>query len=77
MLEILDFEEAWTGRRSEALKGEAIRAVLGMPPAAYYMRLGRTIDAPEALEARPMLVNRLLRMRQARERRRCARVQRG
>jgi hypothetical protein len=75
--EILDFEEAWTGRRDESAKEEAIRATLGIPPATFYMRLSRVIDTPEALEARPMLVKRLLRMRDERERIRAARVRRA
>jgi len=59
MTELLDFEEQWP--RWSGRKDEAIRARFGIPPARYFQLLGRVIQTREALEARPMLVNRLRR----------------
>lgn len=60
---LLDFEEQWP--RWSSRKDEAIRATLGMTPARYFQLLLRAIDTTEALEARPMLVRRLRRRRDA------------
>jgi hypothetical protein len=73
--ELLDFEETCT-LRGQA-RQEAIRATLGIPPARYFQLLSRVIDMTEALEANPMLVKRLRRLRDARlaeQRRRLSRV---
>ncbi len=48
-------------------KEEFIRRELGVTPARYYQLLGRLLDQPSALEHDPMLVNRLRRVRDARE----------
>jgi len=61
MTELLDFEEQWP--RWSGRKDEAIRARFGVPPARYFQLLEHAIDTREALEARPMLVRRLLRQR--------------
>ncbi len=63
MMELLDFEEQWP--RWSGRKDEVIRARFGMPPARYFQLLHRTIDTAAALEARPMLVRRLRRVRDA------------
>lgn len=67
MTDLLDFEEQWW--RWSGRKEEAIRARFGVPPARYFQLLERVIDTREALEARPMLVRRLLRQRTAHPRR--------
>jgi len=69
---LLDFEAEW--RRHAGAKEEAIRADLGLSPARYYQLLGRLIDTVEALEHDPMLVKRLRRVRDARDRERVARA---
>lgn len=68
MTELLDFEEQWP--RWSGRKDEAIRARFDVPPARYFQLLEHAIDTREALEARPMLVRRLLRQRAADGRRR-------
>ncbi|WP_082406550.1 DUF3263 domain-containing protein [Microbacterium sp. No. 7] len=65
-LTLLAFEDRW-GAQSAA-KEEAIRAELHLTPARYYQLLSRIIDTREALEAHPVLVNRLRRMRDAKRR---------
>lgn len=60
-VELLDFEERWP--RWSGQKDEAIRARFGVPPARYFQLLLRAIDTAAALEARPMLVRRLRRVR--------------
>lgn len=47
-------------------KSEAIRTELGLSGARYYRILGGLIEQPAALRHDPLLVNRLLRMRDAR-----------
>lgn len=49
-------------------KEEAIRAELQLTPARYYQLLGRLIDSVDALAEDPLLVGRLRRSRDARER---------
>ncbi len=61
--ELLDFEEAWP--RWSGRKDEAIRARFDVTPARYFQILHRTIDTPEALAERPLLVHRLRRRRDA------------
>lgn len=60
---LLDFEEQWP--RWSGRKDEAIRARFHITPARYFQILLRAIDTVEALEARPMLVRRLRRRRDA------------
>mgnify|MGYP001042126432 CR=1 FL=1 len=69
---LLDFESAW--HRHGGAKEEAIRAELGLAPARYYQLLGRLIDTEDALAHDPMLVKRLRRIRDERQRARLARV---
>jgi hypothetical protein len=68
---ILAFEAEW--RRHAGAKEDAIRAELGLAPARYYQLLGRLLDSAAALEHDPMLIKRLRRLRDARERARLAR----
>ena len=63
-LAVLDFEA--TAPRSLGAKEEAIRHELGMTPVRYYQRLNVLLDSGEALAARPQLVRRLQRVREAR-----------
>lgn len=62
-LDLLDFEEHWP--RWSGAKDEAIRARFGVTPARYFQLLLRTIDTAEAEAARPLLVHRLRRRRDA------------
>lgn len=69
---LLDFESRWT--RHGAAKEEAVRRELGLAPARYYQLLERLVDDQDALAHDPMLVHRLRRLRDARERERRARA---
>lgn len=62
--ELLAFEEKW-GRdpKRHGLELEACYSDLGIPPARYFLLIGRAIDTREALEVNPMLVHRLRRIR--------------
>ncbi len=64
--DLLDFESRWV--RHGAAKEEAVRAELALTPARYYQLLGRLIDDADALAYDPMLVHRLRRVRESRER---------
>ena len=68
---ILDFEHTWW--QYPGAKEEAIRELFDMSATRYYQVLNAIIDMPEALEASPMLVKRLRRMRDARQKARSAR----
>lgn len=59
--EFLAFESEW--RRHRSAKEEAIRARFGIPPARYYQLLNRVLETREAIELDPILVRRLLRVR--------------
>ena len=63
---LLDFESHWP--RHTAAKEETIRVELGITPGRYYQLLNRAIETREALETHPMLVRRLLRLRDQRAR---------
>ena len=68
--ELLDFErESW---KLDIPKQRAIRERFGFSAARYHQLLARVLDRPEALSYDPMLVRRLLRIRDARRRRRIA-----
>jgi hypothetical protein len=71
-LAILKFEAEWL--RHAGAKEEAIRADLGLSPARYYQLLARLIDTTDAQEQDPMLVKRLRRIRDERQRARVARA---
>lgn len=62
---ILDFEENWF--TSTVPKEQAIMERFGTSATRYYQRLNLLIDMPEALEAKPLLVKRLRRLRSQRQ----------
>ena len=69
-LEILAFERQWwkyAGSKEQAIKG------LRRGSTRYYQVLNALLDTPEALEADPMLIKRLRRMRASRQRARTSR----
>lgn len=61
---VLDFERAWW--KYAGAKEQAIRETFGISSARHYQRLNALLDRPEALEHDPLLVRRLLRLRDAR-----------
>jgi hypothetical protein len=69
---ILDFEEH--APASSARKEVAIRQELGLTAPRYQQLLGSLIEKPAALAYAPMLVGRLLRLREARAEARRART---
>jgi hypothetical protein len=69
--EILDFERQWW--KYAGAKETAVREKFDMSATRYYQVLNALIDRPEALEADPLLVRRLRRLRAARQRQRSAR----
>lgn len=69
--EMLAFERHWW--RHPGAKETAIRDRFGMPPTRYYQALNALVDRPAALAADPLLVQRLRRLRSARQRTRSSR----
>ena len=69
--EILAFERQWW--KYAGAKEQAIRDQFQMSATRYYQVLNALIDRPEALEADPLLVRRLRRLRASRQRQRSAR----
>jgi hypothetical protein len=69
--EILEFERQWW--KYAGAKETAVREKFDMSSTRYYQVLNALIDKPEALEADPLLVRRLRRLRAARQRQRSAR----
>jgi hypothetical protein len=69
--EILDFERQWW--KYAGAKETAVREMFDMSSTRYYQVLNALIDRPEALEADPLLVRRLRRLRATRQRQRSAR----
>ncbi len=69
--QILEFERQWW--KYAGAKEQAVRELFDMSATRYYQLLNALIDRPEALEADPMLVKRLRRLRSARQRARSAR----
>jgi len=69
--EILAFERQWW--KYAGAKEAAVRDKFDMSSTRYYQVLNALIDRPEALEADPLLVRRLRRLRAARQRQRSAR----
>ena len=72
---ILAFERQWW--RHAGAKEQAIREEFGLSAARYYQLLGALIDRPAALKHDPMLVKRLLRLRETRLAARIARTRRS
>ena len=68
---VLDFERQWW--KYAGAKEQAVRELFDMSATRYYQLLNALIDRPEALAHDPMLVKRLRRMRQTRQRARSAR----
>jgi len=69
--EIIAFERQWW--KYAGAKEQAIKELFDMSATRYYQVLNALIDTPEALEADPMLVKRLRRLRASRQRARSAR----
>ncbi len=69
--EILGFERQWW--KYAGAKEQAVRDKFDMSSTRYYQVLNALIDRPEALEADPLLVRRLRRLRSQRQRQRSAR----
>ena len=69
--EILAFERQWW--KYAGAKEQAVRELFDMSATRYYQVLNALIDTPAALEADPMLVKRLRRLRASRQRQRSAR----
>ena len=69
--EILAFERHWW--KYAGAKEQAVRELFDMSATRYYQVLNALLDRPEALEADPMLVKRLRRLRASRQRARSAR----
>ena len=67
---ILDFEKSWW--QAKAAKEIEIRDRFDMSASPYYQILNSLIDRPEALAHDPLLVKRLRRMREQRQRNRSA-----
>lgn len=72
---LLDFERAWW--KFAASKDEGIREQFGMSTTRYYQALNALLDDPAALAYDPLLVRRLRRERDRRQRERSARRLRG
>ncbi|RZU34335.1 DUF3263 domain-containing protein [Blastococcus saxobsidens] len=70
--EMLGFERQWW-RRAGA-KETAIRDLFDTTPTRYYQALNALVDRPEALAADPLLVQRLRRLRTARQRTRSSQI---
>jgi hypothetical protein len=69
--EILEFERQWW--KFAGAKEQAVREKFDMSSTRYYQVLNSLIDKPEALQADPLLVRRLRRLRATRQRQRSAR----
>jgi hypothetical protein len=61
---ILEFERTWW--RHAGAKESSIKELFNLTPPAYYQMLNNLIDRPAALMAEPLLVKRLLRLRDQR-----------
>ena len=69
--QVLAFERQWW--KYAGAKEQAIRELFDMNATRYYQVLNALIDNPAALEADPMLIKRLHRLRATRQRARSAR----
>ncbi len=67
---ILEFERCWW--RFGGAKEDAIREQFDLSATRYYQTLNRLINDPIALEADPILVRRLRRLRETRQQARSA-----
>jgi hypothetical protein len=69
--QIIAFERQWW--KYAGAKEQAIRELFDMSATGYYQVLNALIDNPAALQADPMLIKRLNRLRATRQRARSAR----
>ena len=69
--DILEFERQWW--KYAGAKETAVREKFDMSSTRYYQVLNALLDNPDALEADPMLIKRLRRMRASRQRARTSR----
>ena len=69
--QIIAFERQWW--KYAGAKEQAVRELFDMSATRYYQVLNSLIDSPAALEADPMLIKRLRRLRASRQRARSAR----
>ena len=67
---ILEFEKSWWA--ADGAKASEIRERFGMSTTAYHQILNGLLDDPAALAAQPLLVKRLRRLRDQRQRQRSA-----
>lgn len=67
---ILAFEKSWWA--ADASKASEIRERFNMSTTAYHQILNGLLDDPAALEAEPLLVKRLRRLRESRQKARSA-----
>ena len=63
-IKMLEFERTWW--RHSGAKESSIKELFNLTPPAYYQMLNNLIDREAALMAEPLLVKRLLRVRQQR-----------
>ena len=63
-IKMLEFERTWW--RHAGAKESLIKELFNLTPPAYYQLLNNLIDRPAALMAEPLLVKRLLRLREQR-----------
>jgi hypothetical protein len=70
-IKVLEFERQWW--KYSGAKEQAIRELFQMSSTRYYQVLNTLIDNPAALEVDPMLIKRLRRLRDFRQRSRSAR----
>jgi hypothetical protein len=63
-IKMLEFERTWW--RHAGAKESSIKELVNLTPPAYYQLLNNLIDRPAALMAEPLLVKRLLRLREQR-----------
>ena len=63
-IKMLEFERTWW--RHAGAKESSIKELFNLTPPAYYQLLNNLIDRPAALMAEPVLVKRLLRLREQR-----------
>lgn len=68
---LLDFEKSWWSLGGS--KESEIRERFDISPTRYYQLINALIDTPEALEHDPLLVKRLRRLRETRQKERTAR----
>ena len=63
-IKMLEFERTWW--RHAGAKESSIKELFNLTPPAYYQLLNNLIDRPAAFMAEPLLVKRLLRLREQR-----------